>query len=83
MKTFKTKKISAVQGFGTCGYRVEFSVLDLYRLNELAARAYNPEDPNVVKLCSVIEQLFAATVNSNDESKFDFLEKTEVEQPEQ
>jgi hypothetical protein len=74
----KSKKIRPVSGFGTCGYQVEFSLLDLYRLREMVLKC-NTEDENVRELCSVVFALFDKTVGKTSE-KFDFLEEDEVEE---
>jgi hypothetical protein len=76
MKVTKSKKIRPVSGFGTCGYQVEFSLLDLYRLREMASKCCH-EDEEVKELCSVIFALFDNTVGKTSE-KFDFLEKEET-----
>ena len=78
MKVAKSKKIRPVSGFGTCGYQVEFSLLDLYRLREMASKCCH-EDEEVKELCSVIFSLFDKTVGKTSE-KFDFLEEETEEQ---
>ena len=74
----RTKKIRPVSGFGTCGYQIEFSTLDLYRLREMASACCS-EDKEVKELCSVIFALFDKTIGKTSE-KFDFLEEVEVEE---
>ena len=74
----KSKKIRPVSGFGTSGYQVEFSLLDLYRLREMASKC-NQECEEVKELCSVIFALFDKTVGNTSE-KFDFLEEVEAEE---
>lgn len=78
MKATKSKKIRPVMGFGTCGYQVEFSLSDLYRLREMASKC-NHEDEEVKELCSVIFSLFDKTVGNTAE-KFDFLAEEAEEQ---
>lgn len=36
----KTKKITPITGVGTTGYKVTFSVLDLYKMKQLAFELY-------------------------------------------
>ena len=78
LKTTKSKKIRPVTGFGTSGYQVEFSLLDLYRLREMASKCCH-EGEEVKELCSVVFALFDSTVGKTSE-KFDFLEEVEVEE---
>lgn len=69
-KVNNKKFIESVEGYGVCGYRVQFSVEDLYRLNALAMATYEKEsdaginESPAMYLSEAIRDLFCATIGT-------------------
>lgn len=83
------KKIVPVQGIGTKGYRVEFSILDLYKIKQLAIELheinqkssnfhgdFQGKNPTLCMAYDLLNGLFENTVGETNES-WDFLSDKE------
>jgi hypothetical protein len=77
-KINSSSKIQEVDGFGVKGYRVEFSIKDLFTLASLSQVVYSKHEPGSpeIQLAEVIRDLFVNTVGMPD-TEWDFLKKEE------
>ena len=77
-KINSTSKIQEVKGFGVKGYRVEFSIKDLFTLASLSQAVYCKHEPGSpeFQLAEVIRDLLENTVGMPD-TEWDFLKKEE------
>lgn len=75
-----SKKITPINGVGTVGYNVQFSVKDLYQLQYLAARVLDTCDKDTAQyeLADTITTLFDKTVGGNVDWNWDFLKEESV-----
>lgn len=69
------KKIAPVRGLGISGYRVEFSILDLYKLKQLAIECEQKLHQRS-ELTEMIHNLFEKTVGETN-ANWDFLTEEE------
>jgi hypothetical protein len=69
------KKIAPVRGLGISGYRVEFSILDLYKLKQLAIECEQKLQQRS-ELTEMIHNLFEKTVGGTN-ANWDFLTEEE------
>jgi hypothetical protein len=70
----KTKSIKPVNNFGVTGFQVTFSILDLYKMQQLAFELEAKVPKN--ELSEMVNKLFKATIGTtNDE--WDFLQTDE------
>lgn len=82
----KRSKIQAVRGIGISSYKVEFSILDLYKLKQLAIelmeinRKANPngEYTSLDDAATVLHKLFDATIGETS-MEWDFLSEDKEE----
>lgn len=72
----KTKAIKPVQAFGVTGFQVTFSILDLYKMQQLAFEMDNAHQGQVGELSSLIHKLFDATIGATNPD-WDFLQPEE------
>lgn len=81
----KTKSIKPVKDFGVTGFQVTFSILDLYKMNQLAIELQQIHidqvnilgTQNALELTStMLRNLFKATVGETS-SEWDFLQTDE------
>lgn len=70
----KTKSIKPVTSFGVTGFQVTFSILDLYKMQQLAFELEAKESKN--ELSEMIHKLFDATIG-NTNPDWDFLQPEE------
>lgn len=82
----KAKAIKPVKDFGVTGFQVNFSILDLYRMEQLAIelqQIYIDQvnilgTQNALELTStMLHNLFKATVGETSSSEWDFLQPEE------
>lgn len=71
-----TKSIKPVQNFGVTGFQVTFSILDLYKMQQLAFEMDNAHQGQVGELSSLIHKLFDATIGTTNPD-WDFLKPNE------
>lgn len=70
----KTKAIKPVQNFGITGFQVTFSILDLYKMQQLAFELEDKVPKN--ELSAMINMLFDATIGATH-TDWDFLQPEE------
>lgn len=70
----KTKAIKPVKDFGITGFQVTFSILDLYKMQQLAFELEAKEPKN--ELCAMVNKLFEATIGATN-ADWDFLQPDE------
>lgn len=70
----KQKTIEPVKNFGVTGFKVTFSILDLYKMQQLAFELETKVPKN--ELSEMINKLFNATIGKTNEN-WDFLEEEE------
>ena len=77
-KIQSSKRIQEVVTYGVAGYKVEFSVRDLYALEAMARMVWDrhPEDSVEKALAETIRDLFLATIGGPS-TQWDFLKKEE------
>lgn len=71
------KNIKPITGIGIKGYQVTFSILDMYKLKQLALETQDRLGGN--ELTNVLLSLFNATVGDPKEFQWDFLTSEEKE----
>ena len=71
------KNIKPITGVGIKGYQVTFSILDIYKLKQLALETQDRLGGN--ELTNVLLSLFNATVGDPDVFQWDFLTSEEKE----
>lgn len=71
----KQTNIKPVTGIGVKGYQVTFSILDMYKLKQLALEVQDKIGGN--ELSNVVFELFNATVGEPKEFQWDFLSDKE------
>ena len=71
------KNIKPITGVGIKGYQVTFSILDMYKLKQLALETQDRIGGN--ELSIVVFELFNATVGEPKEFQWDFLTNEEKE----
>lgn len=82
MKQIKT--IEPVKAFGVTGFKVTFSILDLYKLRQLAMElqqiSFQPTGKHTAldDVAAVLNTLFFATIGETNEN-WDFLEEEGAE----
>lgn len=72
----KTKAIKPVKDFGVTGFQVTFSILDLYKMQQLAFELDYANQGHVSELSSLIHKLFDATIGVTT-PEWDFLKQDE------
>lgn len=70
----KTKSIKPVTNFGVTGFQVTFSILDLYKMQQLAFELEAKDHKN--ELSEMINKLFEATIGQTT-AGWDFLQTDE------
>lgn len=70
----KAKAIKPVKDFGVTGFQVNFSILDLYKMQQLAFELEAKEPKN--ELSAMINKLFEATIGATN-VEWDFLQTDE------
>lgn len=60
----KAKAIKPVKDFGVTGFQVTFSILDLYKMQQLAFEL-EIKNPNN-ELCALVNKLFEATIGTTN-----------------
>lgn len=71
------KNIKPITGIGIKGYQVTFSILDMYKLKQLALETQDRLGGN--DLTNVLLSLFNATVGEPEVLQWDFLTSEEKE----
>lgn len=71
----KQTNIKPITGIGVKGYQVTFSILDMYKLKQLALEVQDKIGGN--ELSNVVFELFNATVGEPKEFQWDFLSDKE------
>lgn len=72
----KAKAIKPVKDFGVTGFQVTFSILDLYKMQQLAFELDTMHKGEVGELSSLIHKLFDATIGITN-ADWDFLQTDE------
>lgn len=62
----KAKAIKPVKDFGVTGFQVTFSILDLYKMQQLAFELDTMHKGEVGELSSLIHKLFNATIGTTN-----------------
>ena len=70
----KAKAIKPVKDFGVTGFQVTFSILDLYKMQQLAFELEDKVSKN--ELSEMINKLFEATIGATN-TDWDFLQTDE------
>jgi hypothetical protein len=76
MKQIKT--IEPVKAFGVTGFKVTFSILDLYKMQQLAFELETRNQGVKNELSEMIHKLFDATIGETNEN-WDFLREESAE----
>lgn len=76
MKQIKT--IEPVKNFGVTGFKVTFSILDLYKMQQLAFDLEFGHPGVPIELCEMVHKLFNATIGETNEN-WDFLREESAE----
>lgn len=77
----KKSKVNPIEGFGVKGYTIEFSLLDLFKFNQLACElnALNQEQfdgnkqTSLAVASNLLRTLFEVTVGHYGDADWDFL----------
>lgn len=85
----KTKTIKPVKDFGVTGFQVTFSILDLYKMNQLAMELgeinqkasdysgdFRGQNSTLIRACEVLSELFNKTIGETN-AEWDFLQPEE------